>query len=676
MLNKIGTILFALFMISQSLFAGGEGTTGAQFLKLGIGARPAALGESFTGVADDINSLYWNPAGLAEIQQFEASVSGAALYEDIFYGFLGLGKKVSDTGGLGLGVMYLGMDKMSGFDAFGNPASAYTAHDLSIGVSYGMSFSNRFMMGLGAKTISQKIENESAKGFAVDFGALYKANEKLNFGASVLNIGPAMGFHEEFKLPSALRAGSSYKFTPNFLLCSDVNIPQDYQASFHIGSEYLYKDVFAFRVGFKTTNLEALGAVSALTAGFGLKLGKLDFDYALLPYGDLGITHRVSVTARLGEVYKHYAGGSSGPRIVIASPKNEYKTAEKTVNISGFVQDAGEILQVMVNRKLVERKRDIAVMPKAEPPDFKVKDTFYFNETVPLVSGANYISVEARNSNGIISDSKVLVLNQAEERSMSTQASLPTLWAVIIGINGYKSDEIQKLKYAAADAAALSDFFDTQKNLGIYRDIKKKVLVNEKANLKEMRKALGEFFIDAKQEDVAVIFIAGHGFVDKLGNPYLMAYDSDINELYSSALPMKEFQQLLTDRIPPLRTLVFADACHSGGIGMDLRGTKDIVMEFQRMARETRGKVILTASREREYSRENDEKAHGVFTYYLLEGLTGRADTNPKDNIVSLAELYDYVYSAVVQSSEGAQHPTLPAGGFDNALPLAVITKP
>jgi len=90
MLNKIGTILFALFMISQSLFAGGEGTTGAQFLKLGIGARPAALGESFTGVADDINSLYWNPAGLAEIQQFEASVSGAALYEDIFYGFLGI----------------------------------------------------------------------------------------------------------------------------------------------------------------------------------------------------------------------------------------------------------------------------------------------------------------------------------------------------------------------------------------------------------------------------------------------------------------------------------------------------------------------------------------------------------------------------------------------------------
>ncbi|MBI4670026.1 MAG: PorV/PorQ family protein [Elusimicrobia bacterium] len=301
MSKKVFFFLAVFVALSQAaLYAGHEGTTAAPFLKIAIGARPTALGESFVGVADDANALYWNPAGLANLDSLETTLTAAALFEDIYYGFAGVSKNIPKLkGSLGFSVTYLGMDKMKGFDASGNPASDYTARDTAVGVSYGRRLMENVSLGGTIKTIRQEIETESAGGFGIDLGALYRL-DKIGAGITIRNIGPAMGFHEKFSLPMSLRIGASYMLRQNLMLCSDINLPFDYDPSLHIGGEYLYKDVIAFRLGAKTTNIKSLGAVSAITAGFGLKIEKMSFDYVLSPYGDLGVSHRISLGVKFG----------------------------------------------------------------------------------------------------------------------------------------------------------------------------------------------------------------------------------------------------------------------------------------------------------------------------------------------------------------------------------------
>ncbi|MBI4248974.1 MAG: caspase family protein [Elusimicrobia bacterium] len=353
-------------------------------------------------------------------------------------------------------------------------------------------------------------------------------------------------------------------------------------------------------------------------------------------------------------------------RIVISKPADGLETAAKQVGVSGFVEGSVRIERMSLNGKPVERKRGLSVVSKAQ-------GTFPFEENVPLVFGQNYIIVEAVDSSGLAAKSQVLVVRkQAAPEAQPSQARLPTLWVVVIGINRYQDTGVQELRFASKDAEAVSAFFDRQEKLGVYKAVKKRLLIDEAATLSAMRKAMGEFFLDAREDDIAVVFFAGHGFVDKVGDAFLLAANSKLDSLYSTALPMKEFKDLLSSRIPPKRTLVLADACHSGGMGAGLRGSDQIVADFQRLSRETQGKVIVTASREREFSRENEAKGHGVFTYYFLKALEGGGDKND-DGIVTLGEAYDFLYEKVVEDTGGAQHPTMPAGGFDNEMPIAAI---
>ena len=138
---------------------------------------------------------------------------------------------------------------------------------------------------------------------------------------------------------------------------------------------------------------------------------------------------------------------------------------------------------------------------------------------------------------------------------------------------------------------------------------------------------------------------------------------------------MERISDIIKDRIVSQKTIVIADACHSGGIGSDFRGisTPDLYTEFGESMKKYSGKAILTASRARELSQELAEFEQGVFTYYLIEGLNGKAD-NDNDGIVTLSEIYDYVYENVKEVTGGIQHPDL-KGNYDNNLPLSIIAK-
>jgi uncharacterized caspase-like protein len=166
---------------------------------------------------------------------------------------------------------------------------------------------------------------------------------------------------------------------------------------------------------------------------------------------------------------------------------------------------------------------------------------------------------------------------------------------------------------------------------------------------------------------MVIIFFAGHGATEKdVMSPdgdglekYLLPCDADPNDLYATAMPMGEISRIFS-RIQAERLVFIADSCYSGASGgrtIEVSGIRATISEaFLDRIAEGKGRVIMTASGANEVSAEYDQLKQGVFTYYLVEGLKGKADTD-KDGAVTVDEVYQYVSEAVPRATNQEQHP-------------------
>ncbi|MDD5209144.1 MAG: PorV/PorQ family protein [Elusimicrobiales bacterium] len=303
--------LAALGLLGGANYAfagGGQGTSAFQFLQLGVGARPAAMGETFAGVADDVNSIYWNPAGLAGLERREATLSHALWLEGITYsngacalplrkGTIGVAFNVLNTGDIQK-VDNTGLRLAENFnqvDAMGIFSYARKRGALALGANL--------------KYISSRIEEETAHSYAADLGALYSGfrpwGKKLSLGLSVQNMGTKAEYvSEKFSLPVVIRAGGSLQLFKSLLIASDLNYMEG-NVNLHSGAEYTRAFgtvVLAARAGFKDDTIKELGALSGLTAGLGVKWGGYQLDYAWNSFTDLGITQRISLGIKFGGI--------------------------------------------------------------------------------------------------------------------------------------------------------------------------------------------------------------------------------------------------------------------------------------------------------------------------------------------------------------------------------------
>jgi caspase domain-containing protein len=311
-----------------------------------------------------------------------------------------------------------------------------------------------------------------------------------------------------------------------------------------------------------------------------------------------------------------------------------------------------------------------------------------------LREGPNAIVITALEPDGAArQEIRTVILERPKPAAPAAAPAPPpppsTQWAVIIGVGGYESTAVPKLRYPVADADAV---YQTLIASGGFK--KENILLltdktERKPTLRNIKWALGTFLArSAHKNDLVVIYFAGHGAseVDQRGverdglSKYLVPVDADPDDLYSTALPMDEMQNVLA-RIEAERVTVFLDACYSGAAGgRTFASTKtrtvnvdDIFLE--RLTR-SKGRAIVTASRPSELSVELPELGHGIFTYYLVRGLQGYADLN-RDGIVSLQELYEYLTQEVSRKSRavgGNQHPML-KGELEGALPLTKAGK-
>ncbi len=258
-------------------------------------------------------------------------------------------------------------------------------------------------------------------------------------------------------------------------------------------------------------------------------------------------------------------------------------------------------------------------------------------------------------------------------------------WAVVIGISDYKYDTrwdrrkgIPDLQYAHRDARAFARFLMSPQG-GAFPADHVLLLTDRQATSSEVRNAIGGFLARSLENDLVIIFFAGHGVPDP-DNPenlYLVCYDTVPGKYYGTAFPMWGIDDALQRAIHSKRVFVIADACHSAGVGGARGGdvSKKFNAYMERLAASREGVTKITASRADELSLEKDHLGggHGVFTYYLLEALKGRGDHNG-DGFVTMAEAYDYLYDRVRSETRHSQKPWA-SGYVSSDIPLGIVDQ-
>lgn len=257
-------------------------------------------------------------------------------------------------------------------------------------------------------------------------------------------------------------------------------------------------------------------------------------------------------------------------------------------------------------------------------------------------------------------------------------------YAVVVGISKYQRlpSDLQ-LHFADADARMFSEHLRTERG-GAVPAANIKTLLNEDANLAGVRNALNrvvrERLAAGAKKDTLVLFIATHGLVENPGSKsaYILTSDSDIQDLASTALPMSELREIMDQALSTAgRVVVYLDVCRAGTLG-SIRGNS-VNTTVERMS-DLEGELItFLAGGPKEVSNEGTEygNGHGAFTYFVVKGLGGEADSD-KSGSVTVGELGLYVPSRVAEATRRKPQRQLPRffGNMSSDVPLSWPAKP
>jgi hypothetical protein len=288
-------VLLSQFAVGLTALHAASLTTGADFLLMTAGARPDGMGDAFSAVADDVNTLTFNPAGLGNIRLPEIGFGWEEFFSGIHYDFIGAAIPTGDWGVLGLG--YLGL----GVSPFNSTASSSTptvsAGDSALVLGWGKSFYD-IHVGAAVKYISRQVDDVQGNGFAFDLGLRYRPIPDVTLAASALNIGPGIKMVTVEPLPTLLTLGAAWTLLDvpyhNLTLASDVATNLTEQTKrFSFGAEYWYDNTVALRAGYLTDSQD-----QGFSAGAGVKFSFAQIDYSYQPFNVLGSVHRISGTFR------------------------------------------------------------------------------------------------------------------------------------------------------------------------------------------------------------------------------------------------------------------------------------------------------------------------------------------------------------------------------------------
>lgn len=291
-------ILICVVALNSKLLAQME--NGLAALQIGVGARPAGMGEAFTAVADDATSAFWNPAGNAWLEKRQAHFTHTEWFQDVQQNAASI---VFPQQKYAIGIHALlcsvvGIEQR--ISPTEEPLSTFSAHDFVFGISIARKLRQNLAVGCNVRYINERIYIESASGFSIDAGIQYLTPIKgLQTGLSLQHFGATKALKQEnIQLPKTVRFGAAYKLPVslikiNCLVTADYIHVFDQNDAIHIGTEIYPWTLLALRMGYQTGY-----TTHDISAGFGLKVSAFRLDYAYVPFKqDLGNSHRFSFTA-------------------------------------------------------------------------------------------------------------------------------------------------------------------------------------------------------------------------------------------------------------------------------------------------------------------------------------------------------------------------------------------
>ncbi len=335
------------------------GTTAAEFLLFGAGARGTALGTAYAAIASDVSALYYNPAGIALMPRAGAMVGTYDYVADTRYSWGGIAFPFSGgSRSVGIQVGTFGFKDQPVYTAEQpeGTGSVYSVSQTVAGITFAQNFSDRFSAGITAKGVFDNLGEASGQAFAVDFGTNFHAQlsgHPIRFSFVVSNLGTNLSYSgsaletdaprdsipgeapvpqnpqpsqfrtKDFPLPTIFRVGLAYDLIAGdnnrLTLLSDFNQPNNNAAGFSAGGEWMSQRLggspfgFAIRGSYSyaaannldpvdpaTTALSDEENLQGLALGGGLNYGtgnfNVGFDYAWKYLGVLGSTNFFSVS--------------------------------------------------------------------------------------------------------------------------------------------------------------------------------------------------------------------------------------------------------------------------------------------------------------------------------------------------------------------------------------------
>lgn len=336
-MRRILVVAMLIQFLSAAAWAGGFKTAkyGSESLSFGVGGRALGMGGAYSALARDVSAIYWNPAGLANVEFPQVMLMHAELFKNgiVNYNFGGFALPMGPTRTLGFGLIRVGVDDIP-VTRLTNPAlklgelyvneqgetvenRPYVVKNISDAeyafyLSYAIKRSERFSYGGNVKVLHKAVGDHSAWGLGFDLSMLYNPTGNLYIGANLQDVTSTIlawdTGRREVIVP-ALKIGATYPlalplFGGHMSPALDLELRfegRDYaaqaaagpvSADARLGWEYQFKDLLAVRVGSDVGNF---------AAGAGIRLPKLQIDYAFLRHNELDDSHRISARLTIQE---------------------------------------------------------------------------------------------------------------------------------------------------------------------------------------------------------------------------------------------------------------------------------------------------------------------------------------------------------------------------------------
>ena len=319
----LALLLFLLPSVARAQGVGSErvGTSGGNFLKIGLGARAVGMGEAFVAVANDPSTIYWNSAGVASLVREEGLISHIEWPADISYEHLVYvhpSKKLGGSLGFQFGLLHTDIEETTEENPFGT-GQTFTYADWNFGVTYGRRLTDRLLIGVGGKYVHEDLGADvggtSVSTWLVDIGSIYYLGiSSVRIGMALNHFGPdfkgkgtftsATGEerdYDNFSPPTTFRFGVAWepieRESQRFTTSLEFDQPSDNQLVAKGGLEYEFQRRFALRTGYNVNADEMKWSAGAgFYPTFGTTRGT--FDYAFTDGGVLGSVHRLSLGVR------------------------------------------------------------------------------------------------------------------------------------------------------------------------------------------------------------------------------------------------------------------------------------------------------------------------------------------------------------------------------------------